>query len=53
MTASQEREYMRLMGLEMTLDDDTRQYLKRLIRDNPQAVIIKPEGYYDSDEELE
>lgn len=35
------------------LDDATRTYLKRLKRSNPHADVALPEGYYDTDEEVE
>ena len=39
------------LGFPEKLDDDTRQYLKRLKVTYPEASICIPEGYYDSDEE--
>ena len=41
------------LGFPEKLDDDTRQYLKRLKVTYPEASICIPEGYYDSDEEEE
>ena len=53
MTASQEMDWLKKMGYDMPLDDETRHYLKRMRKDNPGARIELPEGFYDSDEEEE
>lgn len=35
------------------LDEETRTYLKRLRRANPDAKVTLPEGFYDTDDEEE
>ena len=38
-------------SVEYKVDEETRQYLKRVIAANPQAKIVRPNGYYDTDED--
>ena len=37
----------------MPLDEETRTYLKRMRRANPNALLALPEGFYDTDDEEE
>ena len=41
------------MGIQQPMDNNQRNYLKRVRAANPQAKVILPEGFYDSDEEEE
>ena len=38
-------------SIENKVDEETRHYLKRVIAANPQAKIVRPNGYYDTDED--
>ena len=41
------------MGIQQPMDNNQRNYLKRVRAANPQAKVVLPEGFYDSDEEEE